>query len=426
MSIAEDPVRCGSTDACPTSDRRARPPIFLFALSGGVIVTNLFAAQPLTALIGPAVGLDLAAAGLVSMLALLGYAAGLFFIVPLADLMENRKLILGALAGASLMAAATALAPTEAVFLVASFGLGVGCCVIQILVPLAAGMAPEAERGRVVGEVMSGVMFGILLSRPLASLIADSFGWRGFYAASCVAMAGLGVVLAGLLPRRAPEAATGYGALIASLATLLRAEPLLRRRAFTSSLSMAAFSLFWTTVALRLAASPFDLTQRGIAIFALVGAAGAVAAPLSGRAGDRGFAAALLAGGHVTVIAGALLALWAGEFSSVGVELRLALLGLAAILIDVGVTRSTRRSADGPCSFCGRRRVVGSTDYSSACSSSGARSVLCSPARPGASAAGRSSRSSAPASARSRSVSTSSASPSDEVSASRAQCEGRT
>jgi predicted MFS family arabinose efflux permease len=153
-------------------------------------VTNIFANQPLIALIGPSLGIDLAAAGLVSTLTLLGYASGLFFVVPLADLLENRALVFRILVCASLMALATALAPAASLFLAASFFLGMASSVLQILVPLAAGMAPESQRGQVVGEVMSGVMLGILLSRPLASLVADSFGWRAFYGLSCVAMGG--------------------------------------------------------------------------------------------------------------------------------------------------------------------------------------------------------------------------------------------
>jgi len=316
----------------------SRSLVLIFALSAGVIVTNLFATQPLTALIGPSLGLDLGMAGLVGTLTLLGYASGLFFIVPLADLVENRVLVLRILACATVLAAATGLAPAADLFLVASFGLGAACSIIQILVPLAAGMAPERERGRVVGEVMSGVMLGILLSRPLAGMVADLAGWRAFYGISCAAMAAMGLLLARFLPRHRPPTRPRYGALIASLLTLLREESVLRRRALTSSLVMAAFSLFWTSVALRLAGPPFDLTQRGIALFALVGAAGALAAPLAGRLGDGGQARAGLIGGHLAIIAGSLAALAADGLDMLPDLLRLALLGLSAILLDVGGT----------------------------------------------------------------------------------------
>ena len=77
----------------------------LGALATGIIVTNLFAPQTLVGLIGPSLGANAASVGLVAMATLLGYAAGLFFLVPLADLAENRALILRMLIAAALAAA---------------------------------------------------------------------------------------------------------------------------------------------------------------------------------------------------------------------------------------------------------------------------------------------------------------------------------
>ena len=315
-----------------------RPLILLFGTSVGVIVTNLFAPQTLVGLIGPSLGLSAAAAGLVAMATLLGYAAGLFLLVPLADLAENRRLILRMLACAAACAGLAALAPTAATLLPALMLLGAACSAIQILVPIAAAMAPPEQRGRVIGDVMGGLMVGILLSRPLASAIAGNAGWRGFYLASAVAMALLTLVLAARLPRRQPAGRTRYPALIASLWQLLREEPVLRARALTASLVMAAFSLFWTAVALRLAQPPFGLGQGGIALFALVGAGGAVVTPLAGRAGDRGWTRPATLASHLAVIGGFALAAWAGAAPSGGTLLPLAAMGLAAVVLDIGVT----------------------------------------------------------------------------------------
>ncbi|RUT93367.1 MFS transporter, partial [Mesorhizobium sp. USDA-HM6] len=171
-----------------------------------------------------------------------------------------------------------------------------------------------------------GLMIGILLSRPLASLVADAFGWRAFYGISAGALALLAILLGLTLPRRRPLAHASYAALIASLLELLRQEPVLRRRALTASLVMAAFSVFWTAVALRLAAPPFDLGQRGIALFALVGA------------GDRGWTRAATIACHLGLIAALGLAAWAGTANSGGAWLPLVLMGVSAVLLDIGVT----------------------------------------------------------------------------------------
>jgi predicted MFS family arabinose efflux permease len=140
------------------------------------------------------------------------------------------------------------------------------------------------------------------------------------------------------LPQRRPEVETGYLALIGSLGRLLRTEAILRQRALTASLVMAAFSLFWTAVALRLSQPPFDLSQRGIALFALVGAGGAVVTPFFGRAGDRGWTHAATIVSHLMLIAAIGLVAWAGTSQTGSSLVPLMIMGLGAVLLDVGVT----------------------------------------------------------------------------------------
>jgi predicted MFS family arabinose efflux permease len=321
----------------PAVETITRPMILLFAIAAGVIVTNLFAPQTLVGPIAASLGIGARSSGLIATATLLGYAAGLFLLVPLADLLENRRLILRLLSIAALAAGLVCLAPSAPTLLVLLFLLGAVCSAIQILVPIAAGLAPAAERGRVIGEVMSGLMVGILLARPLASLVADAYGWRSFYGVSAASLAVLTIVLAMALPRRQPLAQAAYPALIASLWHLLRREPVLRRRALTASLAMASFSLFWTAVALRLGSAPFDLGQRGVALFALVGAGGAVVTPLAGRMGDRGWTRPATIVAHLVTISALALAAWAGT-AEIGALPALVLMGLAAVLLDVGVT----------------------------------------------------------------------------------------
>ena len=158
--------------------------------------------------------------------------------------------------------------------------------------PLAAHLTPDATRGRVVGSVMSGLMIGIMLARPVSSFLASQTSWRAVFAASAVLMIALGIVLSRTLPVRNPDARMSYGALIESMVRLAAATPILRLRAFYQSCLFAAFSLFWTTTPLLLAGPDYRLTQRGIALFALAGVSGAVAAPIAGRLADRGFSRA--------------------------------------------------------------------------------------------------------------------------------------
>jgi predicted MFS family arabinose efflux permease len=205
-----------------------------------------------------------------------------------------------------------------------------------MLVPLVASMAPIQHRGRVIGEVMSGLMIGILLSRPLASFIADTWNWRAFYLGSAIAMAALTGVLAWRLPSLRPAAGVSYRALLGSFSELLREEPVLRVRAWTAALVMASFTAYWAAIALRLSAAPFNLNATEIAGFALIGAAGAAATPLAGRLGDRGWARPLLYASHILIIVSLAMCAWAGVIESRAMALFV--LSVGTILFDVGVT----------------------------------------------------------------------------------------
>ncbi|HUW80524.1 MAG TPA: MFS transporter [Acidocella sp.] len=304
--------------------------VTLLAASCGIIVANIYYAQPLVGLIGPDVGLGPRSASLIVSLTQLGYAAGLLVLVPLGDLVENRRLVVATIAASIPALVLAGLAPTGVVMLVAAALIGLTSVAVQMLVPLAAHLAPEHSRGRVVGNVMSGLLFGILLARPIASMIADALGWRAVFFASAVVMLATTLLLRVTLPHRQPETKHHYGELLASLFALPFNLPLLRQRAAYQAAAFAGFSLFWTGVPLLLA-QQFHYTQRGIAVFALVGAAGALAAPIAGRLADRGFSSLGTVAALLAITVAFLLALAGGWWHSV------VLLALAGVLLDAGV-----------------------------------------------------------------------------------------
>ncbi|SDU85630.1 MFS transporter [Pseudomonas sihuiensis] len=271
-----------------TSESPALPQalVLLFALCCGAIVANLYYAQPIIELIAPDVGLSAERASLIVSLTQIGYALGLLFLVPLADLLESRRLMLITTAAALLCLLAAAFANQPDVFLGLALLIGLSSVSVQMLIPLAANLAPEASRGRVVGNIMSGLLLGILLARPLASLVAGEFGWRAVYLMAATLMLLITLVISSI-PRHAPSHRASYGQLLASLIHLLRRYPTLRRRALYQGLMFASFSLFWTVAPLELARH-LGLSQQDIALFALAGAIGAVAAPIAGRLADAG------------------------------------------------------------------------------------------------------------------------------------------
>jgi predicted MFS family arabinose efflux permease len=304
----------------------------LLATASGLIAANVYYAQPLVGPISASLGLSPQAAGLIVTMTQIGYGAGLLLVVPLGDLFENRGLVVTMLGVAALALAGAAMSTHALTFLTAALLIGLGSVAVQILVPYAAHLSPEAVRGRVVGNVMSGLMLGIMLARPVASLITDALSWHAVFAISALLMVGLGIVLRVALPRRQPAPGLSYGALLLSMGRLARHTPILQRRALYHACLFCAFSLFWTTVPLLLVET-FRMSQNGIALFALAGVAGAIAAPLAGRAADRGWSRPGTRLAMIAVAASLLL----GWLGSSGSDASFAILVLAAILLDFGV-----------------------------------------------------------------------------------------
>jgi predicted MFS family arabinose efflux permease len=301
--------------------------VVVLAVAAGASVGNLYLLQPLL----PAVAREFAtsprAVGLVSMLTQVGYGLGMFLFVPLGDVLERRRLMMTLLGAVAASLAGAALAPSLAVLGAASIAIGMTTVVPQLAVPLAAHLAPPAGRGRAVGTVMGGLLVGILLARTASGFLGQHLGWRAVYLAAAALMVALAAALRALLPRSAPDASMPYPALLRSLFTIAREEPVLREASLLGALGFASFSVFWSTLAFLLEAR-FGLGADAAGLFGVLGAAGALAAPVLGRLADRTSPRT-----NAGVALGVALAAWAvlAGWGALG--------GLVAgvLLLDVGV-----------------------------------------------------------------------------------------
>ncbi|WP_410986156.1 MFS transporter [Bacillus paranthracis] len=308
--------------------------IILLATACGIIVANLYYAQPLIGLISNEIGLSNSSAGLIVTLTQIGYVVGLLFLVPLGDIVENKKLILILLFLSAFALISMVFVKSATLLLIASFFIGLGSVAAQVLVPLVSYLSSENARGRVVGNVMSGLLLGIMLARPISSLVADMWGWNAIFALSATVIIVLAFVLSKVLPTRKPKAKTNYIALLNSMWQLLRTTPILRRRAIYHACVFGAFSLFWTTVPLLLSSPAFHFSQTAIALYALVGITGAIAAPIGGRLADLGWTRPATGIALTVVIISLILPLFIQSSSPFGI----AVLVIAAILLDMGVS----------------------------------------------------------------------------------------
>jgi len=260
--------------------------ILAMAAGAGFSVASIYYSQPMLGVIGPDLGAAPAATGMVPTLTQLGYALGILLLAPLGDRFDRRQLILAKAVLLALMLAGAALAGSLPTLLLASLLIGVTATMAQDVVPAAASLAPAAERGSVVGKVMTGLLLGILLSRVASGLVAQWLGWRSMFALAAVSVVLIALALARALPRFAPTTTLGYPALLGSLVALWRGQPALRRAVFAQGLLAVGFSAFWSTLALMLHAR-LGLGSAAAGAFGIAGAAGALAAPFAGRFADR-------------------------------------------------------------------------------------------------------------------------------------------
>lgn len=230
-----------------------------------------------------------AAAGLLVSFAQVGYVIGLAFIVPLGDLFDCRTVGPIMLLGAALAAIGCAAAPDLPALAIALCALGLFAAIAQILIPLAAMLAPAEEKGRVVGTVSSGLVIGMLLARTISGLVAGIGGFRLIFAIAAVVMAVLSFLLWRALPKLASPEKRTYLSLLNSTIALVAEEQVLRQRMAIAGLQMAGFMLLWTPIAFLLSGPPYHYGVSIIGLFGLAGTAGAIMAPIAGRIGDRGY-----------------------------------------------------------------------------------------------------------------------------------------
>lgn len=317
-----------ATATAPAPTRMARSLVLLLAVACGLAVANLYYAQPLLDTIAQGLGTSPSTTGLVLVTTQVGYAAGLVLLVPLGDLLDRRRLVPAVLAVTVVALIGAAVSPGVAALAIALGAVGLTSVVAQILVPLAATLAGDEERGRVVGTVMGGLLLGILLARTLSGAIASVGGWRSVFVVAAALMVVLAVVLRLRLRQVPATSELSYGAALRSVLTLVRTHAVLRRRMAYGALVFAAFSIFWSAVSFLLAGPDYGWSEGEIGLLGLVGVVGALCAQVSGRLADRG---------HNRAGTGAWLAVTLASFAVLLLgQHSLAALLVGVVLLDAG------------------------------------------------------------------------------------------
>ncbi|ANN61595.1 transporter [Mesorhizobium sp. SEMIA 3007] len=311
----------------------------VFAIACGLSVANVYFAHPLLDAIAHDFAIAPASVGIVVTVTQIGYALGLFFIVPLGDLFDRRKLIAVQAVLSAVALSAVGIAPSAAMLLTGLAVVGLLAVVVQVLVAYAADLAVPSERGRAVGTVTSGVILGILLARFVAGVVADFAGWRWVYLVSAALTLIMALVLYLILPRHEAERPrTPYPRLLGSVVLLFVQEPLLRVRAVLAMLIFASFNVLWAPLVLPLSAAPFSLSHTEIGLFGLAGVAGALGARWTGGLVDRG-RGQLVTGLSLLLMMGAWL-----PIAFMGVSLWLLVAGIVMLDLAIQAVHVTNQS----------------------------------------------------------------------------------
>ncbi|MGF1438394.1 MFS transporter [Bacillus thuringiensis] len=262
----------------------------LFAAACGMSVANIYFAQPLLDQLSNEFGINHSIIGVVITVTQIFYGVGLLLLVPLGDLLNQRRLIVGQMLLSTTALVIVGTASSSMVLFAGMALVGLLAVVTQTLVAFAATIASPTERGRVVGIVTSGIVIGILLARTFAGILTDVAGWRSVYLFSAALMLLMVFMFIKMLPNVEREVKSlSYPQLIRSVLTLFIQERTLRVRSVLAMLIFAEFSILWTSLVLPLSTPPIALSHSAIGAFGLVGVAGALAAARAGKLADQGY-----------------------------------------------------------------------------------------------------------------------------------------
>jgi predicted MFS family arabinose efflux permease len=290
--------------------------------------------QPLLEEIGRTYGATAGRTGFVAVATQVGYALGLLCFVPLGDVLERRGLMMRMYAAVAIGLLLVAFAPSLGWMIFGSVVIGALASVTHVALPIAPDLVSHEQRGRAIGTVMTGLLLGILLARTFAGWVSHIHGWRYVFVVAAVMNAIFVPLLWRIMPKLPPKQELKYSDAMRSLWTLYRTQTLLRESSHVGGLVFASFSCFWTTLAFLLE-SHYHLGAGVAGTFGLVGAAGALVAPFSGKLADRHGSRWVLSMGMVLLTASYIF-LWAQERVQIATVWHLVALAGGVVILDVG------------------------------------------------------------------------------------------
>ena len=260
------------------------------ALTIAVVTANAYYIHPIIGEVARAFGVGEAEIGLVPALNQLALALGILLLLPLGDFYRNRTLCLVFVAGQTLCLAGMVFAPGFIAFTAASTLLGF-FTIAPYLIPAFASKRVAPERlGAVTAQLTAAVIFGILVARVGAGVIAARADWHTVYVGALALMVAVTAFLPFAMRSEAASAKqppASYRAVIASVFTLAARHPDMRISAAIQGLNFAIFTASWLALALHLTGPAMGYGTDDVGYLAGIAADSVFTTPRLGRWADK-------------------------------------------------------------------------------------------------------------------------------------------
>ena len=312
-----------------------RQVLLMMAVMAGFTVANLYYNQPLLDLICRETGITQVEANLITVVTQIGYALGLLFVVPLADMVSVRRIVVVGMTAAAVSAVTIGLAGNVWVLWGASLTLGVSSIMPQLFIPMAALYSLPENKSRNRGYVASGLITGIVSARAVSGYVGDWLGWRWmFFIVAFLMLVGLLVSLR-MMPQVTLTFKGNYRQLMHTVGSIFMSHPRIRLYSLRPAMSFASMMSIWSCMAFHLAGSPFHAGSDAVGMLALCGVAGAIAASGAGKYVSRvGIFRMSIIGGSLQLMAWSSAWLFGDTYTGLIVAIILADIGAQCLQVS--------------------------------------------------------------------------------------------
>lgn len=309
--------------------------LFIMACMAAVSVANIYYCQPLLSLMGDDLGIDEWRASLIAMITQVGYACGLFFIIPSGDKFDRKKIVSYSFSILTIALLCIALSNNFHAVMAASFTVGACSVMPQIFIPIAAQYSRPEKKGANVGLIVSGLLTGILASRVISGLVGEWLGWRSMYVIAAIVMSLCTLIVWRIMPYTENNYTGSYKRLMHSLFALIREYKLLRICALRAAFAFGSFLALWASLTFKMEQAPFYAGSDVVGLLGLCGVAGAMSASVVGRLVSRiGVRNFNLLGAALMLSAWIIAYLWGNTYTAIIITILILDIGMQCIQLS--------------------------------------------------------------------------------------------